>query len=172
MTISVLDSLPADIPSAARGPATLLVHTPQARQRVDTAQMAYTLRPHHLAYYSRNAWAEPPPQMLQPLLVRTFEASGRFTAVYTPPTTGASTYALRTELLELVHDYTQEPPVVRLAVRLQLSDEQAHRMVATREIRQQEAMAQRSPQAGVTAANAALARALREAASFVIEATP
>ena len=172
MTTSLLDQMPSDLPRASRVAATLLVYPPQARQLVDTTQMAYTLRPHHVAYYSQNQWAETPPQMLQPLLVRTLEATGHFAAVLTPPGAGAGSYALRTELVDLIQDCSVDPPVVRLSLRLQLSDERNNRSLGVREIRMQEAMLQKAPQAGVAAANAALARALREVAGFVVEGTP
>jgi cholesterol transport system auxiliary component len=173
MTMLLLDRMPADVPRAARQlPASLLVYPPQAGPLVDTTRMAYTLRPHHLAYYSQNEWAESPPRMLHPLLVRVLDATGRFTSVLVPPRSGAAAYALRSEVLELVQDYTQDPPVVRLVLRLQLADERGNRGVGTREIRVQEALREKTPYAGVAAANAAVVRALREVAGFVVESTP
>lgn len=169
----LLDRMPAAVPRASqRLPMALLVYPPQAREMMDTREMAYSLRPHHLAYYSRNRWAERPPEMLQPLLVRTIEATGRFSAVSTPPPAPAGAYALHTEVLELLQDYTQEPPALLLALRLHLSDEKTNRTLALREIRQREPMQHQSPYGGVVAANAALARALGEAAMFVLESTP
>jgi cholesterol transport system auxiliary component len=172
-TSLLLDRMPAAVPRASqRLPAALLVYPPQARQMIDTREMAYSLRPHHLAYYSRNQWAERPSQMLQPLLVRTLEATGRFSAVSTPPPAPAGAYALRTEVVDLLQDYTQEPPALLLVLRLHLSDEKTNRTLAVREIRQREPMQHKSPYGGVVAANAALARALGEAATFVLESTP
>lgn len=173
MTTWLLDRTPAGLPRAAQQlPASLLVYPPQARPVADTTRMAYTLRAHHLAYYSQNEWAESPPKMLHPLLVRVLDGTGRFTGVLVPPRSGASAYALRSEVLELLQDYTQEPPVVRLVLRLQLADERGHRELGTREITVQETMRDKTPAAGVTAANAAVARALLEVAGFVAESTP
>lgn len=171
LVTSLLDQMPTGLPHASPSPATLLVAGPLARPLADTVQMAYTLRPHHVAYYARNQWAEAPPRMLHPLLVRTLEATGRFAAVLTPPGAGATSYTLRTELLDLVQDYTQDPPVVRVSLRLQLAEGRADRVLGVREIRLQEAMQAGTPQAGVAAANHALARALHETAAFVIEKT-
>ena len=173
MTLSLLDRMPSDLPRAAQKlPATLLVYPPQAQPLVDTRRMAYALRPHHLAYYAQNEWAEAPPRMLQPLLVRALDATGRFNAVLAPPRSGSVGYALRSEVLELTQDYTQDPPVARLVLRLQLADERGNRDLGTREIRVQETMGEKTPSAGVSAANAAIARAVREAAAFVVESTP
>src|SRR5205085_7831720 len=70
VTQSLIEQLPAEVPRRPASAWTLLVLPPQARPAVDTTQMAYALHAHQLAYYARNQWAETPPQMLQPLLVR------------------------------------------------------------------------------------------------------
>jgi cholesterol transport system auxiliary component len=169
VTTAVLDSVPSDVPHAGRGPETLLVHPTQAPERIDTRRMAYSLRPHHFAYFARNEWAESPADMLRPLLVRTLEATGRFAAVVTPPASGAH-YGLHTELAELLQDFGAAPPLLRLSLRLRLVDERNDRALGVRELDLQEPLQQQTPYAGVVAANAALARALRAAAGFVLEA--
>ncbi|MBC5785031.1 membrane integrity-associated transporter subunit PqiC [Ramlibacter sp. USB13] len=171
-SLSVLDQLPADVPRHARTHLTLVVFPPEARPSIDTVQMAYTSQPHALAYFARHRWAERPPQMLQPLLVRTLEATGAFTAVVGPPLAGNGTLALRTELTQLVQDFTSDPPVVQLSLRVRLSDDRAQKVLGTREMALRETMQQKSPAAGAAAANAALARALRETAQFVLERMP
>jgi cholesterol transport system auxiliary component len=172
MVSSLLDQMPAQVPHKPRSRATLLVYAPQARAAVDTTQMAYALQPHQLAYFARNQWAETPPQMLAPLLVRTLEATGAFSAVLTPPQTGGVTLGLRTDIDDLVQDFTQEPPVLRLSLRAVLSDEVANRTIATREWTVREPMPRKSPAGGVLAANEALARMLPQLAGFVLEHTP
>ncbi len=172
MVSSLIDQMPAQVPQHARSRATLLLFTPQARAAVDTTQMAYALRPHQLAYFAHNQWAETPPQMLQPLLVRTFEATGAFDAVLTPPQTGGTTLGLRTEIVDLVQDFGQDPPVLRFSLRAVLSDEAANRTIATREWTLREPMQQKTPAAGVLAGNEAVARVLRELAGFVLEHAP
>lgn len=167
VTSAVLDRLPDEVPRASRGLETLLVHRVESPERIDTRQMAYSLRPHHFAYFSRNEWAERPARMLQPLLVRTLEATDRFAAVVTPPASGAH-FALRTELADLLQDFGGDAPLLRLALRLRLVEERGHRTVGVRVIELQQAMRQGTPHAGVVAANAAVARALREVAVFVV----
>lgn len=169
---ALLDQLPADIPRRAASRMALLVFPPEARPALDTPQMAYSLRPHHIAYFARNQWAETPPQMLHPLLLRTLETTGAFTAVLAPPTPGGPTLGLRTEIIELVQDFSQDPPLLRLALRVRLSDEGANRVLAAREIAATEAMRQKAPSAGVLAANQAVAGALREIAAFVLASMP
>lgn len=172
VTHSLIDQLPDDLPRRAPSSYALLVHPPEARPAVDTLQMAYAPQPHQFAYYARNQWAETPPQMLQPLLVRSLAGTGAFTAVVTPPHAPGGTLGLRTEVTDLVQDYTQDPPVLRLTLRVRLSDERTQKVLGARDIAQREAMLQKSPAAGVAAANAAMAKALREIAQFVLEKMP
>ena len=172
LTSSLLDQVPTQVPHRTLSSNTLLVFAPEARPAIDTAQMAYSLRAHHLAYYAQNQWAETPPQMLQPLLVRTLEATGAFRAVVASPHTGPYALGLRTEMTELVQDFAQEPPMLRLSLRVRLNDGSANRVLATREITVKQPMQQKGPQAGVAAANAALAQALEQVAGFVLENSP
>ena len=168
MTAALIDQLPAQLPQAPRGALAILVLTPQARPAYDTPRMAYSLRPHHIAYYSRNEWAETPPQMLQPLLVRALESTGGFHAVLAPPQSGTYTHALQADVLELLQDFDRQPPVLRLVLRVQLADA-ARRSVATREFSARQPLAESSPAGGVRAANEAMAQLLGEVAAFVLE---
>lgn len=170
MTSSLIDQLPSDLPHRPRGAATLVVLPPQAQAAYDTRQMAYRLRPHHIAYYSRNEWGERPAQMIEPLLLRAVEGTGAFAAVISPPAAGSHT--LQTELLELIQDYESEPPVLRLVLRAQLQDAAGRKPIAAREFTLLEPMGEKTPYAGVLAANRAAARALRDIAAFVLEHAP
>jgi cholesterol transport system auxiliary component len=169
MTTATLDKMPQQLPHLNAHPATLLVFPPEATAIYDTTRMAYTLRPYEVAYFSHHQWGEKPSRMLQTLLVRTLATTGYFSAVLTPPYTDSYTYALHTEILELVQDFTPEPPTLRLSLHLQLRDDVAGRLVATRDILLREPMQQKAPYAGVVAANEAMAKALLEIAAFVLE---
>jgi cholesterol transport system auxiliary component len=171
VTTAMLDKMPGDLPRGEPAAASLLVLAPETKPVYDTTQMAYTARPHEVAYFSRHRWGETPSQMLQSLLVKTLEATGRFSAVLSPPYTGRYSYALRTEILELTQDFTSEPAALRISLRLQLSSTAADGSIATREISIREPLRQKTPSAGVAAANDAAARALREAAGFVLQNT-
>ena len=165
---AVLDEVPAGLPRHEMLALTLLVVPPQAQPGFDTTAMAYSRHAHELAYFRDHQWAATPSQMLQPLVVRTLEATGFFSAVVTPPYAGCYSYALRTQLVELVQDFASEPGVVRLALRARLSDGAELAVVAS-EIALREPIAQPSAEAGVAAANAATVKALRALAQFVLE---
>ncbi len=172
VTTAMLDKMPSEVTRGEPRAASLLVLPPETPPVYDTTQMAYTVRPHEIAYFSRHRWGETPSHMVQSLLVRTLEATGRFSVVLAPPYTGRYSYSLRTEILELTQDFTAEPPALRLSLRLQLSSEGANGKTVTREISIQEPMQAKTPGAGVIAANEATAKALQEVAGFLLQNTP
>lgn len=167
VTTAVLQKMPADLPHGQARPVSVLVFSPEATPAYNTTKMAYAVRPYEVAYFSRHQWSETPSQMLQPLLVRALQSTGYFSAVLTPPFAGSYTYALRTDIVELSQDFTSQPPALRLSLRLRLTDDAGKKVVATREISLREPMQQKTPYAGVVAANEATAKALHEVARFV-----
>jgi cholesterol transport system auxiliary component len=165
----VLDAVPRDVPHRAGRGGVLLVLPPQAAPAYDTAQMAYALKAHQIAYFGRHEWVDRPARLLRPLVVRTLEATGFFAAVVEPPYAGRYRQVLHCELLELLQDFGVDPPLLSLVLRVQLAGEPSGQLAATREIEEREPLREKHPYAGVVAANAALARALRELAAFVLE---
>ncbi len=131
--------------------------------------MAYSLRPYEVAYFRDHQWGATPSQMLQPLLVRTLESTRYFRAILTPPYTGPYDYSLETEVVALVQDFAAQPAVLQLVLRLRLADGATGQFVANREISLREPLHERTPYAGVVAANDAAAAALRQTAQFVLE---
>jgi len=166
---AILSKVPDAVPHEAGVAATLLIARPEASSAYNTTRMAYSEKPYQIAYYRDNQWAATPGDMIEPLLVRTLEQTGAFRAILTAPETSHTDYALRTEVTELLQDYTAGAPVLRLALHLQLLDGSG-RAVADREISEQEPMRAANSSAGVNAANDALAKALGEAARFVMSA--
>jgi cholesterol transport system auxiliary component len=171
-TAKLLLSPPAlDLPQRRGCAATLLVFAPQAEPLYDTTQMAYSTQTGQVAYFGRHEWGETPSQMLLPLLVNALRGTRCFDAVVTPPYPYAETYGLRTDIKELLQDYGAQPATLRLSLRVQLSDASANRVIASRDVTLGEPIRGLGPEAGVTAANAALAAALGEVVRFVLAAT-
>lgn len=165
----MLSKLPGDVPQGKARAATLLVFAPETRPIYDTTQMAYMLKPYQIDFFSQHEWGETPSQMLQPLLMKTLESTHAFVTVLTRAYQGRYSYALRTEIAELVQDFSAEPAVLKLTLRLQLSDGATGALIASKEIALHEPLRQKTPEAGVEAANDATEKALREIASFVLE---
>ena len=168
---AMLSPAPLDIPKKTNCGGTLLVFPPQTQPIYETTQMAYAIAPHQVAYFSRHEWAQTPSRMLLPLLVSALQSSGCFNAVVAPPYPHAYTHALRTEIVELLQDFTAQPAVLHLSVRVQLSDDTGGRVIAGKEIALHEPMPLGTPEDGVIAANVAAAKTLREVVSFVLAAT-
>ena len=164
---AILSKVPDNVARDTGGEMTLLIVPPEVSSAYDTTQMAYSERPYQIAYYRDNVWAATPGNMIQPLLVRTLDRTGMFRAVLTTPETTHADYALRTQITELLQDYTAGVPVLRLALHVQLLDRDGQ-AIADREIAKQEPMRGANSYAGVNAANDALAKALGEAAEFVM----
>jgi cholesterol transport system auxiliary component len=167
----VLNKMPPEVPRRSSRGAVLLVFPPQTRPVYDSTLMAYTVKPYEIAFFSQHEWAETPAQMLQPLLERTLQNTQFFSAVLAPPYAGRYGYALRTEIRELIADFTSEPAALRLSLRFQLSDGAAGRIVGVKDVSLSEPMQKKTPYAGVVAANEATAKALLELARFVLDKT-
>ncbi|HEV8256368.1 MAG TPA: ABC-type transport auxiliary lipoprotein family protein [Casimicrobiaceae bacterium] len=165
---NVLNKVPIDVPSEKTRPATLLVLAPETNAIYDTTQMAYTTEAYQIGYFSQNEWAETPSQMIQPLIVQTIRNTGFFSEVVSPPHFGRHTFALRTEIQELKQDFTSDPATLQLAMRFDLSREATNEVTATKELSVQEPMREKTPYAGVVAANDAMAKLLRELAKFIV----
>jgi cholesterol transport system auxiliary component len=166
---NVLNKVPIDVPSEKTRPATLLVLAPETNAIYDTTQMAYTTEAYQIGYFSQNEWAETPSQMIQPLIVQTIRNTGFFSEVVSPPHFGRHTFALRTEIQELKQDFTSDPATLQLAMRFDLSREATNEVTATKELSVQEPMREKTPYAGVVAANDAMAKLLRELAKFIVD---
>jgi cholesterol transport system auxiliary component len=168
-TKNVLNDVPLDLPSEITHSATLLVLVPEATPIYASTRMVYTTQAYQVAYFGQNEWAAPPAQMIQPLIVTAMTATHYFAEVLSPPHFGSHTFVLRSEILELKQDFTSEPATVQLAMRVHLSREATNQVIATKELSVREPMRERNPHAGVVAANEAMAKVLRELASFIIE---
>jgi cholesterol transport system auxiliary component len=166
-----LDQMPVDIPQGRARAASLLVLPPDAEAPYDTPRMAYIEAPHRFGYFGRHEWAAAPAQMLLPLLLRTMEQTHAFNAVLAPPSSSPYSYALQVRLLELVQDARDDPPLLRLTLHVQMHEGVSNRVLAAREIALQETMSARTPNAGVEAANRAVASALRQVAAFALRET-
>ena len=165
----VINKIPSDLPNAKSRAASLSVLVPETNPIYGTAQMAYTMQPYQIAYFSQNEWGETPSQMIQPLIVQTIQNTHCFSVVLSQPHFGRHTYALRTEILELKQDFTSDPATLDLSMRFQVSREATNQIIATKEISVREPMREKTPYAGVVAANDATAKLLQELARFIVE---
>lgn len=84
----LINKLPDNVPVKKTHSVIVLIAVPTSRPIYNTTQMAYTLKPYQISYFSENEWAETPAEMLQPLLVQTFQDTNYFREIVTPPYSG------------------------------------------------------------------------------------
>jgi len=156
------------VPSKKTHKLTLLVQTPETQPTFNTTQMAYSIRPYQVAYFSKNQWAETPAEMFAPLLVRTLQKTHFFRAVVTPPFLGRPDYILSTQILDLQQDFTHYPALLRLTINVQLIRFSSNQVIASQFFNEQQPMMYRTPYSGVIAANRATENILRKMAQFCL----
>lgn len=161
-----------DVQSAGHhGSRIVLVMTPEAAPYYKTTQMAYELKRHQVSYYTRNAWAEPPAQMLQPLLVKTLQQTKHYRAIVTPPVTGNYDYMLMTQILTLRANLQSCPGVYQVTLRAQILRAASNKAIATKDVTVYEPIACGSFYNNVLASNRAVAKALGQISTFTIKTT-
>lgn len=164
----VLNTTPNTVPEKKPKSISILVSLPDARPTYNTTQMAYTVRRYQVAYFTQNQWSETPPQMLQPLIVRTLQKTHLFHAVVTPPFMGRYDYTLSTDISMLQQDFTRVPARLEFKVQAQLIKSSNNQVIGTKEFSVSEPIRYKSPYSGVAAANRATAKILREIAEFIV----
>ncbi|CAO3362226.1 ABC-type transport auxiliary lipoprotein family protein [Azospirillum melinis] len=94
--------------SVAAGPKAdwqLLVETPAAAAGIDTPRIALARTPTSLDYFADVSWADRAPNMVQGLIVQTFEDSGRIVSVGRDTVGLRSDYVLKSELRDFQAEY-------------------------------------------------------------------
>lgn len=168
-TTYVLNSLPCNLATYRAHATTLMVMQPEISQAYNTTEMAYSIKPYQIAYFSQNRWAETPAQMFYPLLVQTLQNTHFFHAVVTAPYTGNYDYILTTQILQLLQDFSWCPARVQFTVRVQLSKVATGKVIATKQFTVLQPFRNRFPYAGVFAANHATAKMLQEITQFSLD---
>lgn len=131
-----------------------------------TSHMIYTREPYRLQRFAENRWAEPPVQMIVPLLVDAFEATGRFAAVVAYPSPVRADLYAEGKMLCLRHEFDVTPSRVRLTLRVQVLDRGRDEVLGVRTFEAVEEAAADNPAGGVDATNRAARRLFGEIADY------
>lgn len=113
-------------PRASVGPGPkadwqLLVETPAAAAGIDTPRIALARTPTSLDYFADVSWADRAPNMVQGLVVQTFEDSGRIVSVGRDTVGLRSDYVLKSELRDFQAEYTTPGAAIPDRVHVRLS---------------------------------------------------
>lgn len=147
---------------------TLLVTKPKAEPIYNTTQMAYSTCPFTVSYYSKNYWADTPPNMLQALMVQSLQNTCHYHAVVPQPYSGKVDLKLNTQLVVLKQDFSYCPSRSRVVLRAQLVNASSGKVIAACQFDRCFIAPQANPYGGVIAANAAVAQILGDLAAFCL----
>lgn len=99
----------------------LLVETPSAAAGIDTPRIALARTPTSLDYFADVSWADRAPNMVQGLIVQTFEDSGRIVSVGRDTVGLRSDYVLKSELRDFQAEYATPGAAMPDRVHVRLS---------------------------------------------------
>ncbi|HET7528398.1 MAG TPA: ABC-type transport auxiliary lipoprotein family protein [Burkholderiaceae bacterium] len=170
VSLHVLDVRPV-VARATKRDYVLAISAPRAAPGVDSAAMAYVQKAHALDHYVTHRWADTPARMLGPLLTRTLEDTGSFRAVVQASSGVQADLRLDTEIEQLRQSFLARPSRVEFTLRAQLVDVPGRRVLATRYVEAVQEAPSDDAVGGVTAANAAVERALAQVAAFCVDAS-
>jgi cholesterol transport system auxiliary component len=162
----VLSSTPSVTAKKSPRAGTVLVNYPQSNAIYNTTQMAYSNERFSIAYFSKNQWADTPPQMLMPLLAKTLQSTHYFRGVMTPGMLGHFDYVLDTQLLRIQQVFLAQSSYVEIVLKAQLIRTADNKIMASKDFSAQE-NAFPTPYGGVIAMNKAVSTLLTEVADFV-----
>jgi cholesterol transport system auxiliary component len=148
---------------------TVLVTQPRANAIYSSTRMIYIPDYYQLQYFTQNRWADTPPHMLHPLLIRSLQNTGHFQAIINTPSTTCYDWILNTQLLSFQQEFLTTPSQFRIALRAQLINARTNRIIATKDFIATEKAPMENPHGGVIAANQATQKALRKIARFCLE---
>lgn len=163
----VINTVPAVIYKKTTRPMTLLVLMPETNSIYDTTAMAYTIHPYQVAFFAKNAWADTPAKMLQPLIVQSLRKTHYFHAVVTS-SLERHNYILATQIQQLQQDFIVTPSLLRFYVHVQLIRAGTNRVIAEKQFSLVEIMPSQNPYGGVIAANQATADLLVQLSQFCL----
>ncbi|MDX1712011.1 MAG: ABC-type transport auxiliary lipoprotein family protein [Rhodovibrionaceae bacterium] len=114
----------------------LLVETPTASAGLNSPRVALMRDLTRLEYYARTNWTDRAPNMVQSLIIESFENSDAIVAVGRQSVALRADYLLKTELREFQAEYFDgTPPHAHVAVNAKLVEMPERRIIASNEFR-------------------------------------
>jgi cholesterol transport system auxiliary component len=123
---------PAIEASSVRADWHLLVDVPGAAQPLDGPRIVLSPRPGEFGVYAGVRWTDDAPRMVQSLIVRAFERSGRVAAVAPVASSARADRLLEIDLDAFHAAYEQDGDAVRVALAARLIDAKSNRIVGSR----------------------------------------
>ena len=169
-TTYLINTVPNPAVKKSQRRISLLVTQPEASSLYNTTSMAYTTHPYQIGYFVKSTWAEPPPQMLQPLVIQTLQRTHYFRSVGSLSNIGQYNLTLNTQLIQLEQDYSRQPHRVHVILRAQIVNPNTNQILASKEFSAHEIIRRDTTYDGVVATNQAVAKILNQLAAFCLRA--
>ena len=161
----------ADVSAAeVRSSCTVVVTAPEAAPGFGGPGMRYTRSSKQIERFAFSRWAESPASMLEPLLLRALRASGEYAAVLPAPAAIVTDLRVESDELRLVQAFSGDSSEVQLSMSSRVYAPAERGLLASREFRYTVPTSEAGPEAGVEAADEAVARLLSDFASFTRDA--
>ncbi len=157
-------------PGFARVEWQLVVEEPHAMGAIDTTRIALAKSPTRMDYFASVRWSERAPQMVQTLLVESFENSGRIVSVGREAIGLRSDFNLRTDLREFQAEYydLQAGPRIRVRINAKIVKQPRRTIIASRNFEQVVVADGSSVEAVVAAFDDALGKVLRQTVEWTL----
>jgi cholesterol transport system auxiliary component len=165
-----IDPAMAALPSGPSVPWALSVQLPEASGSFDTNRIALVRGQGTLDYYANAAWPDRLPLLVQAVLVRAFQDSGRIGAVAREEDALHADYLLATTLRDFSAHYASADgaPEARVSITAQIATAHGRKLVATRTVAQDVPASANSVPAVVDAFNQALAAVATEIVAWTL----
>lgn len=111
-----------DAPAAHPSGVSLLVARVRAAQLLEEDRIVYGVSPVEMGVYSSQRWSEPPPQMIETMLVERLRATGQYKSVQQLAGSARGDYVVRGRLISLKEMDLQSGVVARFTMDLELFD--------------------------------------------------
>jgi cholesterol transport system auxiliary component len=151
--------------------AQLMIDLPQASAGIDTDRIALSRSPLSLDYFADAQWTDRLPELIQNLLLASFENSGAITAVGSNSAGLRTDFTLRSEIrhFEAVYDTTTGPPRAWVEIVTRLAAVRQRTIIAEARFERHVAAAANDVPAIVAAFNAANQAVLRDIVVWTLD---
>jgi cholesterol transport system auxiliary component len=152
----------------------LVIETPVAPSGLNTNRIALARSQITLDYYAGATWTDSAPQLVQTLLIESFENTGRIVAVGRESVGLKPDYVLKLELREFQAEYqdSNAPPTVHVRIISKLVRMPAREIVASHTAEQKQLAAANTLDAVVDAFDTALGPVLKDIVQWTMTAVP
>lgn len=151
----------------------MTVAVPNADAALNTARIALRRSPVSLEYYARANWIDTTPQMVQRLLVESFENSGKIISIGRQSVTLRADYSLQTDLRDFQAEYLDPgTPSVRVRLNAKLIKMPQREIVALKNFEFVEKTTSEDLPAIVDAFDIALGKTLKRIVAWTLTTVP